>query len=201
MTAQLFSNKQAGTVLIVVIVLFLAWSFPLSSEEVHATSTRGLRGTKGTVPDSYYIEGIPFFPQEDYYCGPSSLASVLNFYGMEIGQEEIAREIFLPKLKGSLTIDMLNYAKELGFKARFYKGDMADLKNNVAAGKPLILFLDLGSMIYPIRHYVMVLGFNDEHVITYSGKEKDKVYTYKRLLSAWEKTGFGTLQVMPQVNM
>lgn len=147
-----------------------------------------------------YIRDVPFFPQKDYYCGPASLAGILNFYGLKIGQNEIAVKVFNPKLRGSLTIDLLNYAKNLGFYARFYRGTLEDLKENVLAGRPMILFLNLGNTFFPVRHYLVVVGFNDEdgYVITNSGREKDKLYSYNDLMKAWEKTGFGTLQVLPR---
>lgn len=184
-------------------ILSITFFYLILPQYIQGASPKGLVDVKETVPDSYYIKDVPFFPQEDYYCGPASLASVLNFYGKKLEQEEIAKDVFLPSLKGSLTIDLLNYTKNLGFETKFYKGNIKAMKDSIMAGRPLILFLNLGNNIYPIRHYVVVVGFNDnaEYVITYSGRKKDKVYSYKRLLNAWERTGFGTLQILPGVNM
>ena len=147
-----------------------------------------------------YIKGVPFYPQEDFYCGPAALSSILNFYGLMTNQEEIAKEVYVPKLKGSLTVDLLNYAKRNGFHATFYKGSLEDLKKSIKARRPLILFLNLGSDFFPVGHYLVVVGIDDseENIITYSGREKNKVYSFETLRKAWKRTGYGTLQVLPK---
>ncbi|HEX7522675.1 MAG TPA: C39 family peptidase, partial [Candidatus Deferrimicrobium sp.] len=38
------------------------------------------------------IAGVPFLPQEDDTCGPSSLAMVLGFLGQDVNTQEIVRE-------------------------------------------------------------------------------------------------------------
>lgn len=147
----------------------------------------------------HYISDVPFIAQEEFYCGPASLAMVLNFYGIKITQEEIAKEIYLKKLKGALNIDLLMYARQKGFQARYYSGSIDDLKANISNDAPLILVLNLGYEIYPVYHYIVATGFYDEKnfIIAHSGKEEDKTFSYKELLKAWEKTSFGTLLITP----
>src|SRR3989337_2926120 len=62
-------------------------------------------------PGSLYIEGVPFFPQEEFQCGPSVLASVLNFQGHVIVPDEIARAIYLPKIQRTLKMDMVSFLR------------------------------------------------------------------------------------------
>src|SRR4030067_3359756 len=67
-------------------------------------------------PDAgFYIRDVPFFPQERYHCGPSYLAIIMNFYGISVSEEEVAREIYNPKLHGTLAIHILRYARAAGF--------------------------------------------------------------------------------------
>ncbi|HLB02506.1 MAG TPA: C39 family peptidase, partial [Nitrospiria bacterium] len=42
---------------------------------------------------SLYVEGVPFYPQKEYQCGPASLAAVLNYFGQAVSPEEIAEAI------------------------------------------------------------------------------------------------------------
>ncbi|MEK6540255.1 MAG: C39 family peptidase [Deltaproteobacteria bacterium] len=154
-------------------------------------------------PDAgFYIRDVPFFPQERYHCGPSSLASVMNFYGISVSEEEVAREIYNPKLSGTLAMDILRYARATGFDASYYKGSMEDVKREIAKGRPVILFLDLGYFFYPVRHYMVAVGYNDEmkYLIAHSGKEQEKAFSYKEIETAWEKTGFGTILILPKSN-
>ncbi len=158
------------------------------------------RSAEFTPKPDFYIKNVPFFPQERYHCGPSSLASVMNFYGISVSEEDIAKEIYNPKLIGTLSIDMLQYARAKGFNAAYYKGSMEDIKEEISLGRPVILFLDLGYFFYPVRHYIVATGYNDEmgYLIAHSGMEKDKIFSYKEIQSAWERTGFGTILIMPK---
>src|SRR4029077_19724477 len=61
-------------------------------------------------PGTHLISNVPFFPQEDYYCGPSALASLLTYYGHPTTQTDIAQEIFLPRQFGTLSMDLLLYS-------------------------------------------------------------------------------------------
>lgn len=147
-----------------------------------------------------YINDVPFFPQEDYYCGPASMASVLNYWGYKVSQEEVAGKVFTPKLKGSVTVDMLNYARGAGFDASTYSGSIQEIRKEVDNRHPLILYIDLGYPLFPSGHYVVVVGYDDnkEGVIAYSGKDKDLFISYKKLMKNWGKTGFWTLLIPPK---
>lgn len=148
----------------------------------------------------HYIKDVPFFPQDENYCGPASLASVLGYWGHNISQEEVAREIYTPQIKGSITVDMANYVKKKGFDATSFRGDIERLKTEIDKGHPLILFLNLGYSIAPRRHYIVVLGYDESRkaVIAYSGREKDILIPYEELLKSWERTGYWTLVVLPK---
>ena len=41
--------------------------------------------SRGSLPASAEIERVPFFPQEQYYCGPSSLAMALAYVCLWLG--------------------------------------------------------------------------------------------------------------------
>lgn len=156
--------------------------------------------TEFTPKPDFYINNVPFFPQKRYYCGPASLAGVMSFYGVSVTEEEIAKEIYNTKLSGTLSMDILIYARTKGFDAFYYKGNIEDIKKYISIGKPVILFLDLGYFFYPVRHYIVATGYNDKtgYLIAHSGVEKDKIFSYKEIQSAWEKTGFGTILVLPK---
>ena len=85
-----------------------------------------------------YINYIPFFLQEYNYCGPATMASVLNYWKYHVSLEEVVKKVYTPKLKGSVTIDMLNYARETGFYAAWYKGNIQNVRKEINDGHPLI---------------------------------------------------------------
>ena len=146
-----------------------------------------------------YIQGVPFFPQEENYCGPASLAGVLGYWGFNVSQEEVAREIYTPKVKGTITVDMANYARNKGFDAVSYGGDLGKLKAEIERGHPLILFLHMGNPMVPRRHYIVVVGYDESKkaIIANSAREKDILIPYEDLLKDWKRTGYWTLVITP----
>jgi hypothetical protein len=151
-----------------------------------------------------YVENVPFFPQKDQLCGPAALASVIGYYGAKGGAgvggfDTVARAVYHEKLKGTLPMDLIIYAREKGFNVKYYEGGLVDLKENLSAGRPVILFLNLGIPEYPVGHYVVAIGYNDrfEGVIARSGMKKEVFMSYKRLERAWSKTGYSTLVLTP----
>ncbi|MFQ5586392.1 MAG: C39 family peptidase [Thermodesulfobacteriota bacterium] len=156
----------------------------------------------GTIEaeNSASIEGVPFFPQEKHQCGPASLAAVLSYYGLTIDRQDIADEAYLPDLKGTLPIDMLLYAKGRGFNATYYNGGMDDLKEQLALGRPVILFFNLGYALAPRGHYVVAIGYDDAagHVIAHSGRKREQPFSYRRLERVWGRTDFATLLILPR---
>jgi len=153
--------------------------------------------TPGAGP---YVEGVPFFPQDEYMCGPAALASVIGYYGAKAGMEDVAREVYSEKLKGTLPMDLLIYAKSKGFEAKHYKGGFQALKESLGKGAPLILFLDLGYDFYPVGHYVVAVGMDEAQgvVFAHSGTEKEHAFTLGELERSWSRTGYSTLLVRPK---
>ncbi|HLC18200.1 MAG TPA: C39 family peptidase [Thermodesulfobacteriota bacterium] len=151
----------------------------------------------------HFIEGVPFFPQDEQMCGPAALASVMGYYGAGSGMEAVAARVYEERLKGTLPVDLLIYAKEKGFRAQYYRGSLEDLKERLSEDKPLILFLNLGIPEYPVGHYIVAVGYNDrvKAVVAHSGVHREKVYSYRGLLKHWGKTGFSTLLITPEEDL
>src|SRR5437868_6842253 len=56
--------------------------------------------------DYVELKEVPFFPQDEYQCGPAALATVLNTFGVKVTPEELVPEVYLPARKGSLQAGM-----------------------------------------------------------------------------------------------
>ncbi len=143
----------------------------------------------------HIIENVPFYPQETYQCGPASLAGVLNYWGINITPDDIAKEIFSESAKGTLNIDMILYAQSKGLDAAQYKGNMNDLKKNIDSGYPVIVLVDYGLSLYQANHFMVVVGYNEYGVTVNSGKDKGKFISTEDFLKAWEKTNYWTLLI------
>lgn len=135
------------------------------------------------------IENVPFVKQKDNYCGPSAMASVLQFNGQDIDQDEIAEVIYIPELNGALISDMENYAENKGYNVESTNGNLESLKSNIDIGNPVILLVDKGKWKVSIPHYYVAFGYNDqqETVILHTGYKQNQKISYEQLEKEWQK--------------
>ena len=140
---------------------------------------------------------VPFFPDDTDQCGPAVLASVLTYWGFRTDPVALREEIYLPRLKGTLPLDLMLAAQARGLEVEVYEGSLDDLKFELDAGRPLVALLDLGFAIFPQGHYVVVTGYDDQRqgVYVHSSLEKDVFIPYERFLRSWDRTGRWTLLV------
>ena len=143
----------------------------------------------------HLIENIPFFPQEAFQCGPASLASVLNYWGIRVSPDEIATEIYSPSARGTLNLDMILYAEKKGTKAIYYQGSLEDIRNKIDLGYPVIVLVDLGFWIYQQNHFMVVVGYHENEIIAHSGKDRLKPIALKNFIKTWKRTNFWTLWI------
>jgi len=148
--------------------------------------------------DVTIIEDVPFYPGEDYQCGPASLAGVLNYWGVTVSPGDIAREIFSPSAGGTLNFDMSLYVRSRGLQALQYSGTIEDLKEKITSSYPLIVLVDYGFSIYQVNHFMVVVGFTDEGVVVNTGREERRLIPSRDFLKAWKRTKYWTLLISPQ---
>ena len=141
------------------------------------------------APISSVIAGVPFLPQEDDTCGPSSLAMVLGFLGAKVDTAEIVRETRTEGLKGTLITDLTGAARRRGFAAEAVDLDLPRLRERIIAGVPVILLVDLGVWSWSRPHYLVAYGWTPEGVVAHSGRERAKVIPFPTLDSQWAKMG------------
>ena len=139
--------------------------------------------------DERVIENVPFVKQKGFFCGPAAMASVMKFYGRNTSQEEIAKVVYTPKLKGALISDMENYAREMGYKAETKNGDLKMLMSLIDEGTPAITLVDIGKWIISQPHYYVVYGYNKSRNVFFlhTGFAKDQEISFSSLDKEWEK--------------
>lgn len=145
------------------------------------------------------MKDVPFYPQEAWQCGPSSLAAVFNFWGWKVSPEDIAAAIYSREAKGTLDMDMVFYAEKKGWKTKQYQGGREDILREINSGIPLVVLVDYGFWVYQQYHFMVVIGYDENAVIAHSGKDRNKVIPWSYFLRTWEKTKFWTLRITPHV--
>ena len=108
------------------------------------------------------LKNVPFFPQEDYECGPAALSMVFHAAGVRVLPEQLVDQVYLPGRKGSLQVEMLVASRRNGLPAYPLKPELEAVLREVAAGNPVLVFQNLSLPIYPVWHYAVVIGFDQE---------------------------------------
>jgi ABC-type bacteriocin/lantibiotic exporter with double-glycine peptidase domain len=148
-----------------------------------------VHASEAAAPVTSIIAGVPFLPQEDDTCGPSSLAMVLGFLGRNVDTAEIVRETRTEGLKGTLITDLTSAARRRGFSAEVADLDLPRLRERISAGVPVILLVDLGIWSWSRPHYLVAYGWTPEGVVAHSGREQAKVIPFSTLDAQWAKMG------------
>ena len=59
------------------------------------------------MPAAIELESTPFYPQDDYQCGPAALATLLGAAGRPSSPEALVDEVYIPARRGSLEPEMI----------------------------------------------------------------------------------------------
>lgn len=134
---------------------------------------------------------VPFFADRRDQWGPAALASVLTFWGKPAEPDALRREIYFPKQRKSVALDLKNAARARGLAAEMATGgDLKALKAELDAGRPVIVFIDTGFKPVPVRSFMVVSGYDDwlGGVYAHFGPNKDQFLKYARFDSDWART-------------
>ncbi len=135
------------------------------------------------------IPGVPFLPQEEETCGPSSLAMTLRFLGKKADTAEIAAETRTSGLRGTLITDLAAAARRRGVDAEVVDLDPAGLRAEIDAGRPVILLVDLGIWVWSRPHYLLVYGYGPRGFVAHSGRTAGREIPASDLAARWAKMG------------
>jgi ABC-type bacteriocin/lantibiotic exporter with double-glycine peptidase domain len=140
---------------------------------------------------------VPFVPQQEDTCAAAALAMVMRFWDVPVAQEEIVAALLQPEIHGILGSRLAAFARERGFTAIAYEGDVAQLRDFVGRGRPLIVAWKLTRDRY---HNVIVVGFDDERaeiVVNDPAEGAARRVRIKDFEKRWAKAGHWTLLVLP----
>lgn len=150
-------------------------------------------------PQRTELERVPFFPQDDYYCGPSALAMALNAAGANVTPEALVDQVYLPGRKGSLQVEMLAAARRNGYIAYELAPQLKDLLTEIAAGTPAIVLENYGFSWYPVWHYSVAVGYDlaKHDLIRRSGFKQRLTMPLPVFERLWRQEGMWAMVVVP----
>ena len=141
---------------------------------------------------------VPFYPQEDYACGPAALAMTLAWSRLDVAPSDLTGEVYTPGRKGSIQPDLVAATRRHDRVAYVIKGS-TELLAELAAGNPVIVLQNLGLSWLPRWHYAVVVG-NDvanETFVLHSGREANRAVGESTFTHTWERAGAWGLLTLP----
>lgn len=135
-------------------------------------SERILR-TAAAFPAPVELTATPFFPQEQYQCGPAALATTLNVTGVAPTPEELVPLVYLPTRQGSLQIELVAATRRFGRVPYVLRPQLESVLAEVAGGNPVLVLQNLGLSWWEQWHYAVVVGFDlaNDAIVLRSGTE------------------------------
>jgi len=156
---------------------------------------QGLAG----IPAQHEIASVPFFPQEEYQCGPAALAMVLAWSGLAVEPADLTEKVYTASLKGSLQPAMIAGARRYGRLAYVISGTES-LIREIAAGHPVIVLQNLGLSWIPVWHYAVAIGYDipADELILHSGTAARKRTPLRLFENTWARAeDWGLLVLNP----
>ncbi len=109
---------------------------------------------------SIYLE----VPYQKYagtdWCLPASGSMALDFFGIQVSQQELAQKIIKPDGLGDI-YKMVKFAKDLGFEASFTVLTMEEIEEYLYNNIPLIVIQEYKET-NPLAHARVITGFDSE---------------------------------------
>lgn len=163
-----------------------------------APQTARVVESPGGLPRQAEVEGVPFFPQQAYYCGPAALAMTLAWSGLEETPDSLAPQVYTPGRKGTLAPDIIAAARRKGRLAVELR-ELDGLLAEVAAGNPVLVFQNLALDWWPQWHFAVVVGYDLDRrtLILHSGTTERLETALDAFERTWERSGYWALLTLP----
>jgi hypothetical protein len=152
------------------------------------------------LPPHVELTQVPFHLQDDFMCGPASLAMVFNAAGVSSASvESVTPLVYLPGRHGSLQAEMLGATRRTGLVAYTLAPRLEDVLREVAAGTPVVVLLNLAFKWAPVWHYAVIVGYDVEQrqVIVRSAKRPRDEWRFEFLEYFWQESDYWSMLALP----
>lgn len=161
--------------------------------------TRQLLAAPPNIAEQHLIAKVPFFPQQQFFCGPTTLSEVAGFYGLNKSPSTIAPSTFIPGREGTLQIEMVAATRQLGLVAYAQRSSMQQLLSLVAEDIPVIVLQNNSIGWYPQWHYAVVIGYDLKaaEVILHTGVTANYRLNFSTFERTWHRGNYWMLAMLP----
>jgi tetratricopeptide (TPR) repeat protein len=150
------------------------------------------------LPASVELQSTPFFPQQEYQCGPAALATVLVASGAQVAPDDLVAEVYLPGRKGSVQAELIAAARSRGRLPYVLPPSLDDLLAQLAAGHPVLVLQKTGAGPWPGWHYAVVIGYDAtrDRLVLRSGTESRLEMTATHFRATWDRADRWAMTVL-----
>ena len=161
--------------------------------------TKQLLAAPPDIPSQHAIAQVPFYPQQEFFCGPTTLSEVAGFYGIIKSPDDIAPATFTPGLEGTLQIEMAAATRQLGMVAYQQRANMSQLLSLVADDIPVIVLQNNSIAWLPQWHYAVVIGYdiNAKELILHTGVTEAHRLNFSTFERTWQRANYWMLAMLP----
>lgn len=147
---------------------------------------------------SLELTGTPFFPQEEYQCGPAALATLLAASGVGVTPDELTGKVYLPMREGSLQLELIAAIRRYGRLPYIIDKEFPAIVSELKTGRPVLVLQNLGLAGYPVWHYAVVIGFDTsrDEIILRSGDRHRLTMSTRKFMRSWELAEYWALVVL-----
>ena len=148
-------------------------------------------GLAPTLPRTLELRETPFFPQQDYQCGPAALATVLQSSGVAVEPAALAPQVYLPERHGSLQAELIAATRRHGRLPYLLPGNGDALLAELAAGRPVLVLQNLRFQALPAWHYAVLIGYDATRnvAVLRSGRRERLEMRWQSFARSWHFGG------------
>ena len=163
-----------------------------------ATSPPLADGLPASAPRTIELDSTPYFPQDDYQCGPAALATLLVASGVDVAPASLAPEVYLPERRGSLSLELVGAARRHGRLPYVLANTADEMVEELEAGRPVLVLQNLAASRMPRWHYAVLVGYDaDRNVaVLRSGDERRLEMKWQRFAGTWHRGGRFAMTVL-----
>ena len=150
------------------------------------------------APASVDLVDVPFFPQEQYQCGPAALAMALDYAGVAVTPDELVPRLYLPGKGGSLQVEMVAAARRYDRIPYLIRPTLPALLAELQANRPVLVFQNLGLSALPVWHFAVVVGYSttDDSLLLRSGRNPRQAMSAYNFVRTWDAAGNWALVIL-----
>ncbi len=143
-----------------------------------------------TNTDRTLLTHVPFYPQEQYQCGPAALAMMLGSQGVSETPDALVDKVYLPERHGSLQVEMVAAARQYGLLVYPLAPTLDAVIQEVNHGNPVLVMQNLRFGWWPQWHFAVVIGYDEaaQELILHSGTERNYHQPLAAFMATWDRT-------------